>query len=199
MGECKMQSGQQLPPPPEPTPAIRFSRPVTVGETVTVACKVPNGLLLRIFAEYTYMDPQQDGTSKPTKAYREIPNKRFAVKGPWAASAGQAYMRNNSAVAELLPGGYALTYGVPKDIWDKWYEQNRDTPLVQKRVIFATTSMAQATIDAKNERAVQSGLEPVDPDNPAAKLPGGRDRELRNRGQLRLSMLDEGEPGTTQR
>jgi hypothetical protein len=162
---------------------------------VTVACKVPNGLLLRVFAQHIYDDPQQDGTTKKVKSWRPIPGVQFAVKGPWAASAGQAFMRGNSAVAELLPGGYALTHGVPKDIWDRWLAQNKDTPLVQKRIVFASPSMAQATEDAKDPdaRKVKSGLEPVDQDNPAARMPGGVDR------RLRMSILQEGEPGTSPR
>jgi hypothetical protein len=188
------QSGQQLPPPPEPTPVIRYSRPRSTGATVAVACKLPGGLLLRIFAPFEYEDPQRDGSTKTVKSWRPIPGEQFALKGTWVATAGQAYQKTNSAVAELLPGGYAITYGVPRAIWDRWYEQNRNTPLVQKRIVFAASSLQQATVDAKTEesRKVKSGLEPVDPEDPARRMPGGVDR------RLRMSMLTEGE-GTTPR
>ena len=188
-----MQYGQELPPPPEPQPAIRYSRPVTTGDTVTVACKLPHGLLLRIFVEHYYDDPQQDGSLKRVKSYRPVTDQQFVLKGTWAAIAGQAYNRTNSAVAELLPGGYALTYGVRKDLWDQWYEQNKTSKLVKQRVVFASPSLQAATAEARENRSVKSGMEPVDPDNPAQRMPGGMDR------RLRMSILNADEPGTSQR
>jgi hypothetical protein len=188
-----MMSGQQLPPPPEPRPAVRYSRPVETGQTVCVACKLPGGVLLRVFEPYTRMDPQQDGTAKPVKEWRAIPDLKFSVKGPWVASAGQAFMPQNSAVAQLLPGGFAITYGVPKDLWDRWLDQNKETNLVRKGIIFAAPSMMAATEEAKKARDVKSGLEPVDPNNPATRMPGGVDR------RLRVSILQEGGEDTSPR
>ena len=189
-----MQSGQELPPPPEPTPAVRYSRPRTTGETVAVACKLPGGLLLRVFDPFEYEDPQRDGSTKTVKSWRPVPDQQFAIRGPWVASAGQAYNRTNSAVAELLPGGYAITYGVPKELWDKWLHQNKTTNLVKKRIVFAMPSLQAATEEARKpeNRAVKSGMEPVDPDNPAQRMPGGDRR-------VRISILQEGEPGTSPR
>jgi hypothetical protein len=174
-------------------PAIPTSEPATTGETVTVACKLPNGLLLRIFEKQKYMEPTQSGAMKETDVWVAIPGRQYAVRGPWAASAGQAYNRNNGAVAELLPGGFGLTHGVPKDIWDEWYAQNKNTALVRKGIIFASPGMQAATIEAKQARAVKSGLEPLDPDRPAERMPGGVDR------RLRMSILQEGEAGTSPR
>jgi hypothetical protein len=55
--------------------------------------------------------------------------------------------------------------------------------------------MQQATEDAKDPdaRKVKSGLEPINQDNPAERMPGGVDR------RLRMSVLQEGEPGTSPR
>lgn len=180
-----------LPPPPIPRPAIRHSRPTTTGETVTVACKLPSGLILRMFEEYQYQEPSQTGM-RDVRAFRPLPNKTWTIRGTYVASAGQAYMPGNSAVAELLPGGYALTYGVPKEIWDNWLHYNRDTAMVQRKVIWAMPSMHSATEEAKTLRQVKSGLEPVDRANPAARLPGGGTRADR---QLRIEQLPREEVG----
>ena len=82
-----------LPPPPVPTPAIRHSRPVSVGQTVTVACKLPNGLHLRVFEMHKIQEPQQYGGTKPADQSRPIPGMEFIIKGPWVGSAGQAFAR----------------------------------------------------------------------------------------------------------
>ena len=92
-----------------------------------------------------------------------------------------------------LPGGYALTYGVRKDLWDQWYEQNKTSKLVKQRVVFASPSLQAATAEARENRSVKSGMEPVDPDNPAQRMPGGMDH------RLRMSILNADEPGTSQR
>ena len=165
--------------------------PATTGETVMVACKLPHGVLLRIFDWQEYDEQQRDGTVK--RAKRAIPlETEFVVRGPWVASAGQAYNRANSAVAELLPGGYALTHGCPKDLWDRWYDQNRMTALVRNKIIFAHASQPTVNEEACGLRQVKSGMEPLDPRNPAERMPGGVDR------RLRLGILEQGE-GTTPR
>ena len=188
--------GQELPPPPPPRPAVRHSRPRSTGSTVTVACKLPGGLLLRCFQEYKEQEPQRDGTNKEVRIWRPIPTMQFAVRGTWVGSAGQAFAKGNSAVAELLPGGYCLTHGVPKDVWDLWYSQNKDTQLVRNRVIFAVSSYTSAVEEAKKQRNVRSGLEPVDPAEPFRKMPGGANRAERG---LRVEVLAEDDGMTSPR
>lgn len=170
-----------------PRPAQPLSRPATTGDTVTVACKMPHGLLLRIFDWEDFDEPMRDGTMRQGRRARDT-GEHFTVRGTWTASAGQAYMPQNTAVAELLPGGYALTSGVPKDFWDRWYEQNKHSSLVRERVIFAYASHTTVTEEAAKLRAVQSGLEPLDRANPGARMPGGVDR------RLRIGVLDTDTP-----
>jgi hypothetical protein len=177
----------ELPPPPVPHPAVTADDPVRTGETVTVACKLPAGLILRCFEWEKFKESTRDGLQDSKRA-REKPEMRFVVRGTWVGSAGQAFARNNPAVAELLPGGFALTPGCPKEIWDLWFEQNKESALVKNRVIFAHPEHASVVKSAQDHRAVTSGLEPVHPDNPGERL-GGVDRRLRAVGQL---VNDEG-------
>lgn len=185
--KVQMANDIDLPPPPEPRPVIRHNRPRSTGATVVVACKHPQGVILRMFEKETYQEPTQTG-SRDTERYRPIPDKTWVIRGTYVASAGQAYNRKNSAVAELLPGGYALTHGVPKEIWDNWLHYNRNTRMVRNHVIFAMPSMTAAAAEAKKLRAVKSGLEPLDPDKPAERMPGGVDRRLR----MNVLIQDEG-------
>lgn len=177
-----------LPPAPVPRPRIAPSEPETTGETVTVACKLPGGLILRMFEEFEYQEPSQTGM-RDVKGYKPKQDKQWTIRGTYVASAGQAYNQANNAVAELLPGGYALTYGVPKEIWDNWYHYNRNTQMVKNKVVWAMPSLPAATERARTEdmRKVKSGLEPLNPARPAERMPGGVDR------RLRMSVLDRDE------
>jgi hypothetical protein len=144
-----------------------------------VACKLPHGVILRIFDFEEFDEPMRDGTTRRSTRARPIPDLQFTVRGTWLGSAGQAYNERNGAVAELLPGGYALTMGCPKDIWDRWHEQNKASLLVQNKIIFAHATHSTVSGEAAKLRAVQSGLEPLDRSKPAARMPGGVDRRLR--------------------
>jgi hypothetical protein len=175
-----------------PNRFTRGDRPVTTGETVTVACKLPHGIVLRVFDWEEFDEPMRDGSLKRSRRAIPIEAMEFTVRGTWTASAGQAYAKNNAAVQDLLPGGYALTHGVPKQTWDLWYQQNRNEALVKNKIVFAYSSHQTVTEEAQKLRAVKSGMEPLDPQKPAERLPGGVDR------RLRLGILETGE-GTAPR
>ena len=187
----------ELPAPAPPSPAIRNDSPVTTGATVTVACKLPHGLILRIFEMEEYQEPMRDGSWKTMERAREIPDKRFVVRGTWVGSAGQAYARGNSAVAELLPGGYAITHGCPKELWDIWHKQNKESMLVKNRVIFAHPDHASVTQSAQSNRDVTSGMEPIHPDNPGERL--GRPAATPPGARLRAIGRLETDEGTSPR
>jgi len=180
-----MSGNMDFPPAPAPTPAVGFSRAATTGDTVVIACKLPHGVKLRTFAWQMEMEPTRDGTLKEVKRARPT-GEEFICRGTWVGSAGQAYNPSNPSVAELLPGGYALTHGCPKDLWDLWLEQNKDTLLVRNKIIFAYPSLPTVTKEAQDNRPVKSGLEPIDPARPADRIPGGMHR------QLRMGMLEQG-------
>jgi hypothetical protein len=161
-----------------------MSRPATTGDLMIVACKLPGGLILRWFDTVDSMEPQRDGTSKPIRISQEDPEKRWIVRGTMVASAGQAFV-NPLAASELLPGGYALTHGVPKEVWDHWLETNRHTNLVRNKVVFAYPDMSTAQEVSVEHKAVKSGLEPIDRNNPGEKM-GRIDR------RLKLGILEDG-------
>lgn len=128
------------------------------GDTVTIACKLPHGIVLRAFrlAEVQEVVPQGTRTIKKAE---QLPGE-FTILG--------------NSVPENSPGrgriefGYALTPGCPKELWDRWLEANKDSPMVKNGLIFAHGSERSAVAEAREKEAVRSGFERLDP----TKLPG---------------------------
>jgi hypothetical protein len=188
-----MSDDVYLPSGPAPAPAVQFTRGAKTGDTVTVACKLPHGVILRIFDWEDYDEPMRDGSMARRRRSRPIEDQQFVVRGTWAGSAGQAYNAQNIAVAELLPGGYALTHGCPKELWDKWYDQNRKSLLVTNKIVFAHADHTTVNKEARDLRSVTSGLEPLDAKNPSARMPGGTGHRA-----VRIGVLEQDE-GTSPR
>jgi hypothetical protein len=126
----------------------------TKNNVVTVACKLPNGLLLRIFQTV------DDNEATPT-GFR-------AVKR--AEQVGETVQINGAAVPKgetrdyLIIGGYALTPNIDKDFFDEWLRQNAEHPAVKASLIFAHAKESIVTGKAKEQKALLSGLEPLNPD-----------------------------------
>src|SRR5947209_2582337 len=92
------------------TTRTKLNSPMRDNETVTIACKLPNGLILQLHTPHTEMVPMFGGGYKEEKIYRR---------------SGDPIVLNGNAVAvdQLLSGnmpdhytysGYALTPDVPK-------------------------------------------------------------------------------------
>lgn len=65
-------------------------------------------------------------------------------------------------------GGYGLTYGVDIDWFSDWMTgPAREFPPVTKGLIFIAGNDSNAADQAKEQAAERTGLEGVDPDNPA--------------------------------
>ena len=126
------------------------------GSTVTVACKIPNGLVLQLSELYDTTEPSPSG-ARPIKASRKV-GEAISVKGPARPLSGMP-------PDYQIIGGYGLTYGVPADFWHDWKDQNRDLDAVRQNLIFASTSHERAMAQAKDMKTIRSGMEPLDPDS----------------------------------
>lgn len=126
-------------------------------ETVSVACKLPNGLILRVF-DYVDIDvPVLGGGGKKSKERRAVQKgEPVTVYGP-ATPFGQQ-------PKTLVVGGYAITSGINAEFFQKWLEQNADLEAVKAGLIFAHTSADSARDQAKDGKDIKSGLEPLMPD-----------------------------------
>ncbi len=139
--------------PDQETALIAETGSVT-GETVTVACKLPHGLDLRLFEMVPTPEPIMGGGSRIVDQARPMPK---IVKLNGFANPV------NAAPKSLTYGGYGMTYNVDKEFFERWLEQNADSDIVQKELIFALESHEDAHEMAHDQKDVVSGLEAVDP------------------------------------
>jgi hypothetical protein len=118
--------------------------------SVTVGLKLPQGLILRLFK-------MEDATGP---GY--VPGERRAVEyGERVRIRGTAHEEGMRPKVPIV-GGYALTSGVPKDFWDAWLEQNKDSDLIRNKLIFAYSKVDSAKAAAREHKSTRSGLERLD-------------------------------------
>jgi hypothetical protein len=132
--------------------------------TVTVACKVANGLLLRLFKMVEDAEPVLGGGTRKIKRAEQI-GEAVKINGPGAALFG----RNP---AYPVVAGYALTPNVDAEFFTEWLKQNKDHDAVKANLIFAYDKPADVEACAKEHEAQRSGLEPIDPEKPQKALKG---------------------------
>lgn len=128
------------------------AKPETTGETVTVALKHPTGIILEVFEQTK--QPVPDGVG------------RLRDETIWRSTGKQYPLNGNRLPFGKLPtfpivGGYALTKGIPKEIWETWAEQHKDSDLVKNELIGARPTMQEAADWARERGSTKSGMEPL--------------------------------------
>lgn len=135
------------------------------GAKCVVACKIPNGLILRIFKMVPTDLPVMGGGMKTVQQAQPF-GEPVRVNGP-AVPFGKIpkYIVTES--------GFALTSNVDKDFFDEWMRQNREHDAVKNKLIFAHASSDGVQGLAEDHREARSNLEPLvpdtDPRNPRAQ------------------------------
>jgi hypothetical protein len=130
-------------------------------DTVTVASKLPFGLILHIDDMVEVREAMYNGGERTVMRARPRPEK-YTLKGnaiDWAPQAENP----------RLFGGYALTSGIPRDFWDAWLEQHKDSDLVKNYQVFAA-ARANTEGAAKEKSEIRSGLEPLRQNYSAADI-----------------------------
>jgi hypothetical protein len=115
--------------------------------TVTIACKMPNGVILNL-DRY-----ERISTESFNPAVREIPG------GQTVTLKGVAYHIGLDERPELH-GGYRLNE-VDADFWESWYELNKDSPLIKDGLIFAAPKREIAASRAREQNAVPQLFPPA--------------------------------------
>ncbi len=124
------------------------------GQKVTVACKTPNGIILRAF-EWNEEDvPLFGGGVKRQKVARPT--------GIQVLIHGTAHPFGEMPKVPIV-AGYALTPDIDAEIWEIWLEQNKNSDMVCNKQIFAYEKNEMAADCAKEHASVRSGLEPINP------------------------------------
>ena len=157
MSETNKKPGDE----PGKVPAYGVMKSAAPGEKVTVACKLPQGLVLQLYQEVEIDEPVMGGGVRRTKQHIPIPGKRVEL-------AGTGYPINMTPYAPIVgakrPGageGFALTSGVDADFWNEWCRQNKGSPLLESGVLFADIKPVYVEGIAKERIDLRSGLEPL--------------------------------------
>lgn len=130
--------------------------------TVTVACKLPHGLMLRAFRQPAEAAKRlADGRPDPMTPAAELDE----ALGSFVLN-GFSFPQGEAPTA-LLSGGYAITSGVPKNLWDAWLAQNAGSDLVRNKLVFAHEKADAAMGFSREHAENKSGLERIDPTKPS--------------------------------
>lgn len=129
--------------------------------TVTVACKLPHGLLLQLQKAVEAAEPTQSNPERKVTRYE-----RF---GKVVRINGCAIPMDRPSSKELR-GGYALTRDVDAEFFSKWLEQNKEHPAVEGGFIFASEQPAVLDRHLERNATRRTGLEPADPNDLPAEF-----------------------------
>ncbi len=141
----------------QPKPDASFEQPLGNGERVVVGCKMPNGLVLQLWAMVPRQEPVMGGGMKEFLQAQPIKGQRVKLNGnavPFAASP-------RYRIVGAFNIGYAMTENVPKAFWDRWVEANPEFPALVNEIIFAEPTLERAERRAMELMGKRSGLEPM--------------------------------------
>jgi len=157
----------------QPTaPAVHGTR--RAGRTVTVACKMPNGVILRAWEMVPHTEPLFGGGARETSVAVPVMDPSNPLSQWEFTVRGNAIDIAKASLGDLpnLAHGYSLTPGVPRELWEKWIEANKHAPMVKNNLIYALDDEASARDWSREHQKVRSGLEPIDPAAPGRAVPG---------------------------
>lgn len=122
------------------------------NRTVTVACRLPQGIIIRDNVKIT-VEEQTPGGVRAVEQYRPI-GPRIRIKGPTVPG---PFIRRVEVV-----GGYAISEGIPADVFQRWIDWNKDSAMVRNQLIYGHENGDRVRDWAKDRDSVRSGMEPLD-------------------------------------
>jgi hypothetical protein len=154
-----------MPKVPDQTP------PATGTDTVVIACKVPQGLVISAYGPNEEVEIGSP-TRRMVKIFKPVPGSQFHLKG----TGGVLHLAGNvyDQMSRNTPGHFAITKGCPRATWENWFSFNKDSPLVTEGLVFCVESVDAAIIEAKSRAELRTGMEPIDPED-HAKTTGQRE------------------------
>lgn len=152
-------------------PAVHSQAPAGSGDTVTVGCKLPHGIVLQVNRAEKHHEPVLGGGS------REI--ERWVPTGARYFVRGTAHPQNEAPKA-LIYEGFALTSGIPADVWAEWCKQHADADVLDRDrpLLRAFARPADTEAWAHESRSARTGQERLNPDalpNTGAMFPVQKD------------------------
>jgi hypothetical protein len=139
--------------------AGEIAEPDVAGAKVIVACKIGVPYIdLQLCEMVTVREESLSGAREVKQARRT---------GSVIRIRGTAYPRGampaEFPAPPVIVGGAALNYGIDKDWFDEWLDQNKRSSFVTNRLIFAHESEDMVRGQAREEAKILSGLEPINP------------------------------------
>lgn len=125
-------------------------------DTVTVACKMPHGLVLRLFDMVEGNEAVAGGGFRTIK--RAQPRPEVVVLNGYLTK-----HRGSDLPVASEHSSYALTHGVSKEFFDEWMSQNRELDAVKNGLVLSHGSDTAGA--ARERRDTVCGLEPINPAN----------------------------------
>jgi hypothetical protein len=157
--------------PSRPVVARKTTPPATGTDTVSVACKLPGGLILRRFEWVDTVEASPTGP-KSVRISRPVAGSEFHIKGNAELNSMAPNLMDRFG-STAFPGGFAITDGVPADLWEAWHDLMRDSAMIREGLVFALPHAAEAAAEAKTRASLRSGLEAIDPDDHASRTGAG--------------------------
>lgn len=137
----------------------KISRSEVAGAKVIVACKIG----------VPYIDLQLCEMVEVSEETQTGPRKRMQGRrsGNVVRIRGTAYPRgampSEFPAPPIMADGAALNYGIDKAWFDEWLDQNKRSSFVTNNLIFAHESEDRVRGQAREQAAILSGLEPINP------------------------------------
>lgn len=127
-----------------------------MADKVTVACKLPFGLLLDLRGPIEIVEINGQKSASAT----------ILAKVTLRGSAEQRRLEsdgNLTGETQLVIDGYGLTQ-VSAEFWTAWEKQNAGSALLMNKVVFAMPKLDLAKDKAREiSPSVETGLEPINP------------------------------------
>lgn len=126
-----------------------------MATTVSVACKMPSGLILRLFRMEDYSEPVMGGGTRTSQRAVQVdePVRIHGVAVPFGR-----FPRTP------IIGGYAITPNVDAEFFAEWLKQNAEHDVVKNNLIFTHDKPDFVEKRARDNEKRLSGLEPLNPE-----------------------------------
>lgn len=120
----------------------------STGEMVTVICRLPHGIHMRLYDE-------KDLSARVTAGYpaASAPNATASVLLNGANRDPRYHPVTNNLI------GMGGRTEVPKDFWEAWKKQNVDFSPLKNGLIFAAANERRAVDELNEKRTVKTGFE----------------------------------------
>jgi hypothetical protein len=173
---------------PRAVPTMADRKPVEGSTTCIVGCKLPNGIILQLSEMQDSHESMPLGGVQRVKIGRKI-GEQFTLKGNRVPVGGDGQrIIPDYLILGGVDAGYALTHGIPREFMERWMDQNKDNDIVKNKMVIIANDEASIRSMAKENEAVKSGLEPLDPANPPRSI--GRHSAIRFQKSTGIKSVD---------